>query len=126
MPVYFRDTQLAKPRTDALIKHVVLECFGVAERKLDHPDLLRFIHQLCDTFNLHIVDTFDHQFSPYGSTIVFVLEESHIAVYSWPEHGYIHCDIVTCSEEHLDPALLRQFTARTLSPLTTKILRLKY
>lgn len=45
-----------------------------------------------------IVATKFHQFAPHGVSGVIVLAESHIAIHTWPEHGYVALDIFTCNE----------------------------
>jgi len=128
MNSYSRVAQLAptKKETPSLVKHVVIECHGIPQSKITHEKLLEFATSLCEHFNLHIVTNYDHRFSPYGSTIVYVLEESHLAIHSWPEHGYIHCDIVTCAPEDLGFSELRRFISNALTPVSTNILRLRY
>ncbi len=128
MQSYFRVAQLA-PRSrqvPALVKHVVLECRGIPAAKITHEKLKEFAESFCERFNLHIVTNYDHRFSPYGSTIVYVLEESHLAIHSWPEHGYIHCDIVTCAPNDLSFSELKAFISSSLMPKATDILRLRY
>lgn len=39
-----------------------------------------------------------HAFDPHGITGVAILAESHLAIHTWPEHGYATLDIFTCGE----------------------------
>jgi len=39
-----------------------------------------------------------HKFSPQGVSGVVVIAESHIAIHTWPEHGYCAVDIFTCGD----------------------------
>ena len=39
-----------------------------------------------------------HQFQPHGVTGIAILAESHLAIHTWPEHGYATVDIFTCGE----------------------------
>lgn len=39
-----------------------------------------------------------HRFSPHGVSGVVVIAESHLAVHTWPEHGYAAVDLFTCSD----------------------------
>lgn len=41
-----------------------------------------------------------HQFNPYGVSGIVLLEESHIAFHSWPEHDYISIDIFSCNGKY--------------------------
>jgi S-adenosylmethionine decarboxylase len=36
------------------------------------------------------------QFQPIGVTGFILLEESHISVHTWPEHGFVALDIFSC------------------------------
>ena len=45
--------------------------------------------------NLVINSTF-HHFSPYGVSGVVVIQESHLAIHTWPEYGYAAADIFSC------------------------------
>ena len=44
-----------------------------------------------------IVKDVFHQFSPQGVSGVVVIEESHLSIHTWPEHGYAAVDFFTCS-----------------------------
>jgi S-adenosylmethionine decarboxylase len=44
-----------------------------------------------------VVRTLFHRFKPWGVSGVVVIAESHLAIHTWPEHGYAAVDIFTCS-----------------------------
>lgn len=46
-----------------------------------------------------IIKSVFHQFSPQGVTGVVVVAESHLAIHTWPEHGYAAVDFFTCNSE---------------------------
>lgn len=50
--------------------------------------------------NLTVVNTTIHSFSPIGVSGVIVIQESHIAIHTWPEHEYVAIDIFTCNEAY--------------------------
>jgi S-adenosylmethionine decarboxylase len=37
-----------------------------------------------------------HHFSPQGVSGVVIIAESHLAIHTWPEHGYAALDLFTC------------------------------
>ena len=37
-----------------------------------------------------------HKFNPRGVTGIVAISESHLAIHTWPEHGYAAVDIFTC------------------------------
>ncbi|WP_437619022.1 adenosylmethionine decarboxylase [Sorangium sp. So ce1151] len=39
-----------------------------------------------------------HRFSPHGVSGVVVIAESHLAIHTWPEHGYAAVDLFTCGD----------------------------
>ena len=53
-----------------------------------------------------VTDTF-HSFSPYGVSGVIVIAESHVAIHTWPEHGYAAVDIFTCGDT-INPWTIQQ------------------
>ncbi|OGD31565.1 hypothetical protein A3C91_04625 [Candidatus Azambacteria bacterium RIFCSPHIGHO2_02_FULL_52_12] len=109
-----------------MLRHAVIEGMGVAHENLEHEKLMEMIERFCVNMKFSIVDRLHYQFTPYGKSIVFVLEESHVAVHSWPERGYIHMDIVTCTpQESSSSQLVAEFNA-VFSPENTRLLKLKY
>jgi len=47
---------------------------------------------------LAIIDIYNHNYHPYGYSVVAILETSHAAVHTWPEHGYASIDFFICDE----------------------------
>lgn len=45
-----------------------------------------------------IVASVFQPFEPQGVTGVVVIEESHLSIHTWPEHGYAAVDFFTCGE----------------------------
>ncbi len=109
-----------------VLRHVVIEGVGIAHKKLEHAKLMDMIERFCTNLHFSIVDRLHYQFTPHGKSIVFVLEESHVAIHSWPERGYIHMDIVTCTaEESSSEKLVAEFNA-IFNPDNTRLLKFKY
>lgn len=85
------------------------------ELKNCSPDLLRDVpgveermRRAAVVAEAHIVSGHFHQFSPYGVSGVLVIQESHLAVHTWPEHAYAAVDIFTCSPEMKVREAIRQ------------------
>jgi len=38
-----------------------------------------------------------YQFAPQGVTGTVLLAESHLAVHTWPEHGFVTVDVYVCN-----------------------------
>ena len=43
-----------------------------------------------------IVQSTFHRFAPQGVSGVVVIEESHLSIHTWPEHGYAAVDLFYC------------------------------
>ena len=39
----------------------------------------------------------EHQFTPHGLTVVFVLAESHFSIHTYPENRYLSIDCYVCN-----------------------------
>ena len=46
---------------------------------------------------LTIVGDCFHQFEPQGVTGTVLLAESHLAIHTWPEHGFVTIDVYVCN-----------------------------
>lgn len=58
-----------------------------------------------------------HRFSPNGVSGVVVISESHLALHTWPEYGYVALDIFTCGDDAKPETAmayaLKEFGAKT-------------
>lgn len=45
-----------------------------------------------------VINATFHHFSPFGVSGVVVIQESHLAIHTWPEYGYAAVDLFTCGE----------------------------
>jgi|JI8StandDraft_1071087.scaffolds.fasta_scaffold82157_2 S-adenosylmethionine decarboxylase proenzyme len=52
--------------------------------------------QLVTASGLTIVGERFYQFDPVGVTGVVLLAESHLAIHTWPEHGFVSIDLYVC------------------------------
>lgn len=81
------------------INHHIAELQGVDFELLnDQKKLVEKTHKVAQELKLTILNTFIHRFEPHGLSLVLIISQSHIAIHTWPEHGYMHVDMVTCSE----------------------------
>lgn len=58
--------------------------------------LLNMMLQVANTANMKVVGKTTHQFEPEGATCVLLLEQSHFAIHTWPEHGSATVEIFSC------------------------------
>jgi spermidine synthase len=45
-----------------------------------------------------VINATFHHFSPFGVSGVVVIQESHLAIHTWPEYGYAAVDVFTCGD----------------------------
>tara|TARA_B100000315_G_C14186738_1_gene411462 strand:- start:181 stop:591 length:411 start_codon:yes stop_codon:yes gene_type:complete len=65
-----------------------------------------------------------YKFEPQGITGIILLAESHIAVHTWPEIGYIAVDVFTCGKKSR-PKEAMEFFRAYLQPKTYHIQEMK-
>jgi S-adenosylmethionine decarboxylase proenzyme len=54
------------------------------------------IHNIASAMDTVIFTEGLHRFTPVGVTAYAVVSASHIALHTWPEHGYLGLDIFSC------------------------------
>jgi len=65
-----------------------------------------------------------YKFTPHGITGIILLAESHIAIHSWPEIGYLGVDIFTCGE-NARPYEAFKYLKEQFSPKKTEVKEIK-
>lgn len=96
------------------IDHHIAQLWGVDHQLLNHEgQLLRAALNIAQQLKLTVVKSFVHQFEPHGLSVVLVIGESHLAIHTWPELGYLHIDTLSCSKKadltKLQEVLQQQF-----------------
>ncbi len=87
----------------ALGRHLVVEYFDCdPERINDVPYIEKAMVEAAEEAGATIINSTFHHFSPFGVSGVVVIQESHLAIHTWPEYGYASVDIYTCGEP-VDP-----------------------
>ena len=85
---------------ESLGEHILIELYKCDKELIDNSKLLETIMlKAADIANATVVKSVFHNFSPQGVTGVIVVEESHFAIHTWPEHNYAAVDLFTCSED---------------------------
>lgn len=80
-------------------KQVILELYGCHAQKLSDPAFIeKEMRRAAELMGATIVTSAFHHFSPLGVSGVVVIQESHLTVHTWPEHGYAAVDIFTCGD----------------------------
>lgn len=85
-----------------VVRHIVIEGSGIEANLIDKQCLIENLKKFCKILDLHVTRDFEHFFMPQGVSLVCLLEESHIAVHTWPEKQYVHVDMVSCTANEID------------------------
>ena len=89
----------------ALGRHLLIDLYDCDERLLDDREYIETqLHAAAEAAGARILGTLFHRFSPHGVTGVLVVQESHLAVHTWPERRYAAIDLFTCGSD-IDPWL---------------------
>lgn len=80
-------------------QHLLVEYHGCRAALLDDLEGIEaLMRAAADAARATVVASTFHRFSPQGVTGVLVLEESHLSIHTWPEHGYAALDFFTCGQ----------------------------
>jgi S-adenosylmethionine decarboxylase proenzyme len=80
--------------------HLLGEWYGCSA---DAPEMTRSeaLRKLClklsEASGMTIVGDRFFQFEPQGVTGTVLLAESHLAIHTWPEHGFVTIDVYVCN-----------------------------
>lgn len=86
--------------------HLIVDAWQAPADLLNDPEQIR--HALLAGIaegEATLIDLCVHQFSPHGVTATATLAESHIAIHTWPEHGYFAADLFFCGRGNPEAAL---------------------
>tara|TARA_B100000927_G_scaffold89931_1_gene72747 strand:- start:5906 stop:6256 length:351 start_codon:yes stop_codon:yes gene_type:complete len=80
-------------------QHLLVEIYNVDFDKLNDPEkIANVMVQAVLGENLTLLNTFVHQFEPYGVSCVLGLGESHASCHTWPDKKCVAIDIFTCGK----------------------------
>jgi spermidine synthase len=87
----------------SLGRHIIVEYYDCDPMLMnDVVHIEQSMEQAAKTAGATIINSTFHYFSPYGVSGVVVIQESHLAIHTWPEYGYASVDLFTCGGE-VDP-----------------------
>ena len=90
-------------------KQLILELYHCKKELLESTKTVeKFMLEAAENIGATVVMHKFHQFSPYGVSGVVVIQESHLTIHTWPEHGYAAIDIFTCGDV-INPWLASRF-----------------
>ena len=87
----------------SLGRHILVEFLGC------NPDIMNDVSKIesamvkaAEKSAATVINSTFHHFSPYGVSGVVVIQESHLAIHTWPEYQYAAVDLFTCGDT-VDP-----------------------
>ena len=87
----------------SLGRHILVEFFGCSAEVLnDIPMIEKSMLNAAGEAGATIINSNFHHFSPFGVSGVVVIQESHLAIHTWPEYRYAALDLFTCGDS-VDP-----------------------
>ena len=84
----------------ALGRHLLVDLHGCPTNLLnDVAALENLLIEAAHKAGATVINTTFHHFSPYGVSGVVVIQESHLAIHTWPEQGFAAIDLFTCGDQ---------------------------
>ncbi|MEL6352416.1 MAG: polyamine aminopropyltransferase [Cyanobacteria bacterium J06627_28] len=84
---------------NSLGRHILVEFHGCcAEILNDVPRIEQGMNAAALQSGATIISSVFHHFSPFGVSGVVVIQESHLAIHTWPEYRYAAVDLFTCGD----------------------------
>ncbi len=88
---------------NALGRHILVELMGCSAEVLNDVNLVeQLMGQAAIDAGATVIQSSFHHFSPFGVSGVVVIQESHLAIHTWPEYQYAAIDLFTCGDS-VDP-----------------------
>ncbi|MEM0094349.1 MAG: adenosylmethionine decarboxylase [Candidatus Micrarchaeaceae archaeon] len=118
--------QLQENQHKVVGKHVYGNLYGIEHGILTNMAALEAATlKAAEIGNMHIVSLMKKQFKIQGSpnnggvSIIAIIEESHIALHTWPESSYATIDIYSCGAQ-TNPDASFSYFVEVLKPKTYK------
>lgn len=91
--------------------HHLVEFFGCCPHQINSQDFWETIlDSALEDADIQILNRHFYSFAPHGVTGYFLLSASHISVHTWPEHGYVACDVFSCGDENETSSIVQRIT----------------
>lgn len=108
----------------ALGRHILVEFSGCNAEVLNDVSIIeKSMIEAAEIAGATVINSTFHHFSPWGVSGVVVIQESHLAIHTWPEYRYAAVDLFTCGDsvdpwvsfEHLKKAFQANYSALELN-----------
>ena len=104
----------------ALGRHILVEFSGCNAEVMNDVSIIESsMIEAAKIAGATVINSTFHHFSPWGVSGVVVIQESHLAIHTWPEYRYAAVDLFTCGDsvdpwvsfEHLKKAFQANYSA---------------
>ncbi len=94
---------------NSLGRHILVEFTDCNSDILNDVETVeKAMVEAAKTAGATVINSTFHHFSPWGISGVVVIQESHLAIHTWPEYRYAAVDLFTCGET-VDPWVSFEF-----------------
>ena len=84
---------------NSLGRHILVEFFGCSSEILNNVSVIESSMLVAaQEAGATVINSTFHHFSPFGVSGVVVIQESHLAIHTWPEYRYAAVDLFTCGD----------------------------
>ena len=84
---------------NSLGRHILVEFFGCSPEILNNVSVIESSMLVAaQEAGATVINSTFHHFSPFGVSGVVVIQESHLAIHTWPEYRYAAVDLFTCGD----------------------------
>jgi len=88
---------------NSLGRHILVEFLGCNSDTLNDVSIIeKGMVDAAKNAGATVINSTFHHFSPWGVSGVVVIQESHLAIHTWPEYQYAAVDLFTCGDT-VDP-----------------------
>lgn len=88
---------------NSLGRHILVEFSNCNAQVLNDAAIVeKAMNEAAKIAGATVINSTFHHFSPWGISGVVVIQESHLAIHTWPEYRYAAVDLFTCGES-VDP-----------------------
>lgn len=85
---------------EALGSHCIVELYDCPSGLLDDESFVKnAVREAAEKGWATLLHEVSHRFHPQGVTALGLIAESHIAIHTWPECGYVAADVFTCGDQ---------------------------
>ncbi|MFQ5824068.1 MAG: adenosylmethionine decarboxylase [bacterium] len=104
---------------------LIAEFYGCSTDVLNHERILKqVLMDGIEKSNLHQINVTSHKFDPIGITVIAIINESHIAIHTYPEAHHASIDIFHCSTDSYALFRLLEFLQNNLHPKSVKFMEI--